>query len=136
MPGWPVCWPTSDAAAVVENGLAPGRGERGDGRVQILTVHAAKGLEWQIVAVPHLRSRVPLDGHRPYLAQRPAELPPLRGDRADAEFGAGFRHGVLGALDTSAVRPTEKRSPTPSRRTGSCCSAAASTRNVACFTSQ
>jgi DNA helicase II / ATP-dependent DNA helicase PcrA len=43
-----------DAAAVVENGLAPAQVVVAQNRVQVLTVHAAKGLEWQVVAVPHL----------------------------------------------------------------------------------
>ncbi|HOB50829.1 MAG TPA: ATP-dependent DNA helicase [Mycobacterium sp.] len=92
-----------DAAAVVENGLAPAEVSTAPGRVQILTVHAAKGLEWQIVAVPHLSGRVfPSTGTARTWLNDPAELPPLlRGDRADAEFGAGL-HGVP-VLDTSAV---------------------------------
>lgn len=92
-----------DAAAVVENGLAPAEVSVATGRVQILTVHAAKGLEWQIVAVPHLSGRVfPSTGTARTWLNDPAELPPLlRGDRADAEFGAGL-HGVP-VLDTSVV---------------------------------
>lgn len=100
-----------DAAAVVENGLAPAEVPAevsanvrvAPGRVQILTVHAAKGLEWQIVAVPHLSGRVfPSTASSRTWLNDPAELPPLlRGDRADAAFGAGL-HGVP-VLDTSAV---------------------------------
>ncbi|HEY1571249.1 MAG TPA: ATP-dependent DNA helicase [Pseudonocardiaceae bacterium] len=37
-----------------EDGLNPGEVQVAEDRVQILTVHAAKGLEWQVVAVPHL----------------------------------------------------------------------------------
>ena len=37
-----------------EDGLEPGEVEVAEDRVQILTVHSAKGLEWHIVAVPHL----------------------------------------------------------------------------------
>ncbi|GAB2753779.1 ATP-dependent helicase [Amycolatopsis magusensis] len=37
-----------------EDGLSPGEVEVVPDRVQVLTVHAAKGLEWQYVAVPHL----------------------------------------------------------------------------------
>jgi DNA helicase-2/ATP-dependent DNA helicase PcrA len=39
------------AAEEEERGLAPGEVEVVDGAVQILTVHAAKGLEWDVVAV-------------------------------------------------------------------------------------
>ena len=68
-------------------------------RVQILTVHAAKGLEWQVVAVPHLSARVfpSTASARTWLTDA-ADLPPLlRGDRA--ELGV---HGVP-VLDTSDV---------------------------------
>ncbi|GAA4756598.1 DEAD/DEAH box helicase [Gordonia alkaliphila] len=43
-----------DAAESVEKGLEAGQVEVAEDRVQILTVHAAKGLEWDIVVVPHL----------------------------------------------------------------------------------
>ncbi|MFL0179593.1 ATP-dependent helicase [Mycobacterium sp. SMC-15] len=73
-----------DAAAVVENGLAPAAPAVASDRVQILTVHAAKGLEWQVVAVPHLVARVfPSTASRRSWLSDAAELPPLlRGDRA------------------------------------------------------
>ena len=67
--------------------------------MQILTVHAAKGLEWQVVAVPHLSGRVfpSTASMRTWLTDA-ADLPPLlRGDRAT--LGA---HGVP-VLDTSDV---------------------------------
>ncbi|MEO6794229.1 MAG: PD-(D/E)XK nuclease family protein, partial [Mycobacterium sp.] len=88
-----------DAAAVVENGLAPAAPAVAADRVQILTVHAAKGLEWQVVAVPHLVARVfPSTASRRSWLTDAAELPPLlRGDRA--ELGS---HGVP-VLDTAAV---------------------------------
>jgi DNA helicase-2/ATP-dependent DNA helicase PcrA len=88
-----------DAATVVENGLAPAQVVVAQNRVQVLTVHAAKGLEWQVVAVPHLSG-----GLFPSTAQARtwltdvADLPPLlRGDRS--------AHGVHGVpvLDTSDV---------------------------------
>ncbi len=41
------------AAHAEEDGLTPGEVQRKDNTVQILTVHKAKGLEWDIVAVPH-----------------------------------------------------------------------------------
>ncbi len=89
-----------DAAMVVENGLAPAESITvANDRVQILTVHAAKGLEWQVVAVPHLSGRVfpSTASMRTWLTDA-ADLPPLlRGDRAT--LGA---HGVP-VLDTSDV---------------------------------
>ncbi len=88
-----------DAAAVVENGLAPAEVSVATGRVQVLTVHAAKGLEWQVVAVPHLSARVfPSTASKRTWLSDPADLPPLlRGDRAAAGL-----HGVP-VLDTEHV---------------------------------
>lgn len=88
-----------DVAAERENGLAPADVGIAEGRIQILTVHAAKGLEWQIVAVPHLSSRVFPSTAKPRTwLNDPADLPPLlRGDRADQGL-----HGVP-VLDTSGV---------------------------------
>ena len=88
-----------DAAAVVENGLAPAEVSVATDRVQVLTVHSAKGLEWQVVAVPHLSARVfPSTASKRTWLSDPADLPPLlRGDR-----GADGLHGVP-LLDTSSV---------------------------------
>ena len=72
-PGATVCGLLAylDAAAEVENGLAPAEVTVAHDRVQILTVHAAKGLEWQVVAVPHLSGRVfPVDGVDAHVADR------------------------------------------------------------------
>ena len=88
-----------DAAMVVENGLSPAEVTVAHDRVQILTVHAAKGLEWQVVAVPHLSGRVfpSTASMRTWLTDA-ADLPPLlRGDRAT--LGT---HGVP-VLDVSEV---------------------------------
>jgi DNA helicase-2/ATP-dependent DNA helicase PcrA len=74
-----------DAAERAEDGFAPGEVEVAPGRVQVLTVHAAKGLEWQVVAVPHLVTQV-FPGRKisgSWLTD-PSALPvPLRGDAAD-----------------------------------------------------
>lgn len=88
-----------DAAEVVENGLAPAEVSVATGRVQVLTVHSAKGLEWQVVAVPHLSARVfPSTAAKRSWLTDPADLPPLlRGDRA-----AEGLHGVP-VLDTAHV---------------------------------
>jgi ATP-dependent DNA helicase UvrD/PcrA len=88
-----------DLAEVVENGLPPAQLAVARDRVQVLTVHAAKGLEWQVVAVAHLSGGVfPSTASRGTWLTDAAELPPLlRGDRASA--------GALGipVLDTSDV---------------------------------
>ncbi|WP_181776868.1 ATP-dependent helicase [Amycolatopsis pittospori] len=47
-----------NTAAHAEDGLTPGEVEVVPDRVQVLTVHSAKGLEWRIVAVPHLVKEV------------------------------------------------------------------------------
>jgi DNA helicase-2/ATP-dependent DNA helicase PcrA len=74
-----------ETAERAEDGLSPGEVEVSTDRVQVLTVHAAKGLEWQVVAVPHLVSQV-FPGRKiggTWLTS-PAELPvALRGDAAD-----------------------------------------------------
>ncbi len=88
-----------DAAQQVENGLAPAELAVSADRVQILTVHAAKGLEWQVVAVPHLSGRVfPSTACTRTWLTDAGDLPPLlRGDRATIS-----EHGVP-VLDTSDV---------------------------------
>jgi DNA helicase-2/ATP-dependent DNA helicase PcrA len=88
-----------EVAAAVENGLAPAETTVATDRVQILTVHAAKGLEWQVVAVPHLSGRVfPSTAMARTWLTDAGDLPPLlRGDRA-TDSG----HGVP-VLDTSDV---------------------------------
>ncbi|MFD6897334.1 ATP-dependent helicase [Rhodococcus sp. NPDC060086] len=72
------------AAEEIEQGLTPGEVEVDPERVQILTVHSAKGLEWQVVAVPHVSTGIfpSTTGISTWLGAL-AELPPqLRGDRA------------------------------------------------------
>jgi DNA helicase-2/ATP-dependent DNA helicase PcrA len=73
------------AAEAAEDGLEPGEVEVAEDRVQILTVHSAKGLEWQIVAVPHLVNDVfPSRKRTSCWLRAVTELPaPLRGDAAD-----------------------------------------------------
>ncbi|EOM77437.1 ATP-dependent helicase [Rhodococcus rhodnii] len=71
------------AAETVEDGLEPGEVQVDPDRVQVLTVHSAKGLEWQVVAVPHVTAKVfPSGAASATWLGSPAELPPqLRGDR-------------------------------------------------------
>ncbi|GAB2924761.1 ATP-dependent DNA helicase [Rhodococcus aerolatus] len=72
------------AAEAAEDGLSPAEVEVSPDRVQVLTVHAAKGLEWQLVAVPHLVTGVfPPTKRSSSWLRNPVELPSdLRGDAA------------------------------------------------------
>lgn len=68
-----------------EDGLEPGEVVVAADRVQILTVHAAKGLEWKVVAVPHLvRDVFPGKRRTSSWLRTPTDLPAaLRGDAED-----------------------------------------------------
>ncbi|MBS9533642.1 ATP-dependent helicase [Mycobacterium sp. M1] len=97
-----------DLAEEQEKGLTSGAPAVVADRVQVLTVHTAKGLEWQVVAVPHLVDRVfPSNAARRSWLGDPGELPPLlRGDRASAGD-----HGVP-VLDVSTVVDRKQLSDT------------------------
>lgn len=80
-----------DLARSVDSGLARGEIASTPGRVQILTVHSAKGLEWEIVSVPHLSAGVFPSDQAPQTSIRAAtQLPEqLRGDRESEDNPGG-----------------------------------------------
>ena len=98
-----------------EDGLEPGEVEVAENRVQILTMHSAKGLEWHIVAVPHIVKDV-FPGRRKTSCwlKAVAELPAdLRGDAADLPKlrvpGGANRKEVEDALNLHAEEFEERR---------------------------
>lgn len=70
-----------------DKGLTPGEVQVRADRVQILTVHKAKGLEWQIVAVPHAGKNTYSGKTDSWLSKVEMVPSTLRGDAAeDAEI--------------------------------------------------
>ncbi|UVJ38379.1 ATP-dependent DNA helicase [Arthrobacter sp. CJ23] len=73
-----------EAAAVEERGLDVAAAEANREAVQLLTVHASKGLEWDVVFVPGLNAGSFPSSRDSRWSSGAAALPwPLRGDKAD-----------------------------------------------------
>ncbi|GAB4099866.1 ATP-dependent DNA helicase [Sinomonas halotolerans] len=81
-----------EAAAQEESGLDMAPAEPSPGAIQLLTVHASKGLEWDAVAVAGLnRGMFPGGGNDRWTSGHAALPWPLRGDHRDLpEWDTGF----------------------------------------------
>ena len=98
-----------DAAREHERGL-DATSPSGADRVQLMTVHKSKGLEWPVVVVPDLTRKVfPVAVVRGRWTTTAATLPsPLRGDAADLPVLGGQSRDDLAAFEDEARAHQER----------------------------
>lgn len=101
-----------DAAQEREQGLGQAAAEPRAGAVQLLTVHASKGLEWEVVAVVGLREGVFPSAKSDRWTGKNGSLPwPLRGDAESLPQWDTEQTSVMGwsaALGTASPKQTDR----------------------------
>ncbi|WP_448851401.1 ATP-dependent helicase [Corynebacterium sp. 335C] len=77
----------------LEPGVVPVRGDR----VEIMTVHKAKGLEWDVVAVPHVTATQYDEATAETWLTNPDRLPPAHEGEPQLDSGGAAHQGELAA---------------------------------------
>ncbi|GAA4370313.1 ATP-dependent helicase [Paeniglutamicibacter cryotolerans] len=97
-----------DAAAEQEGGLAVIQPEASPDTVQLLTIHASKGLEWDVVAVTGLNEGIFPTARDSRWTSGDSSLPwPLRGDRHDLPQWDTDQPSLFEALKAEGVFKSE-----------------------------
>ncbi|WP_417216376.1 UvrD-helicase domain-containing protein [Arthrobacter sp.] len=93
-----------DAAAAKEGGLEVVQQEANPEAVQLLTIHASKGLEWDVVAIPGMNESIFPSSTDSRWTKEDGSLPwPLRGDRNDLPQWDTDQPSLSEAVDAEAV---------------------------------
>lgn len=93
-----------DAAAAKEGGLEIVQQEANPDAVQLLTIHASKGLEWDVVAIPGMNEGIFPSSSDSRWTKEDGSLPwPLRGDRNDLPQWDTDQPSLSEAVDAETV---------------------------------